>query len=439
MIKEKILLNLVVPVSDLLFRTHLGSWYRSLKKMAGWSPERIRDWQDGQLRRLIDDAYRYSPYYRQLFDSLSLSPGDIRTAEDLEKIPPLTKEIIRDHFDEILLQGKKGLRYRRTSTGGSTGNPTRYVKDHDSWGFDNAFTILMWQQAGYRYGDKFLALGSSSILPASKRSLLHDIYYSLKGKIPFNAMNMSEERMDECIGLIKRHRIRFIYGYASSIYLLARYVEKSHRESELSIKACFPTSEILTDLYRSTIQRVFGCIVSDMYGAHDGGIVAHNPSGGFKVGYNCIVQTEGGNACGTALLTDVTSHSFPFIRYRLGDEVALGDGYNETYFNGQVLDKVIGRTSDVIRLENGRTLTGPGFTVLFSKLNVKGYRIYKSGPLEITVVVVKDPHYSDADTRLIVDTMHKHAGDDCKIVVGFADAVETRKNGKNLYFLNDKD
>ena len=437
-LKEKILLGVIAPVSDLLFHTHLGRWYHRLNSMINWGPSDIIAWQNARLRQLVSDAYQYSHYYRNLFDSLSLKPGDIKSAEDLAKIPPLTKEIIREHYDDILLKGKKGLSYRHTSTGGSTGNPTRYVKDNDSWGFDNAFNILMWKQTGYHYGDKFLALGSSSIFPTSKRSVLHDLYYSLKGKIPFNAMNMSEERMDECIKLIKRHRIHYIYGYASSIYLLARHVEKNHLESEVSIRACFPTSEILTELYRTTIERVFGCVVSDMYGAHDGGIVAHNISGGFKVGYNCIVQTADGSNSGPVLLTDVLNTSFPFIRYQLGDEALIGEGYNDSYFNGQVLDSVIGRTSDIIRLENGRVLTGPGYTVLFSKLNVKAYRIFKSGPLEITVVVVKGRSYSEKDAALIMDTMHKHVGEDCNVVLEYADSIETRKNGKNLFFLNEK-
>ena len=405
--------------------------------MLSWDPDRIAAWQTRRMKQLVADAYQYSPYYRQLFDSLSLKPEDIRTVEDLEKIPPLTKEIIREHYDEIILRGKSGLHYRHTSTGGSTGNPTRYVKDNDSWGFDNAFNLLMWEQAGYRLGDRFLALGSSSLFPTTKKSILHDLYYGLRGKIPFNAMDLSKERLEKCVALIRKKKIHFIYGYASSIFLLARYVEENHLESTLRIKACFPTSEILTDVYRSTIERVFGCVVSDMYGAHDGGIVAHCIKGGFKVGYNCIVQIEDGSDSGPALLTDVTSTAFPFIRYKLGDELTLGQGYS-AFYNGQVLDHVVGRTSDVIELENGRVLTGPGFTVLFSKLDVQGYRIYKSGGREITVEIVKGDGFTDEQEKLVIDTMHKHAGDDCSILVKYADKLVNRTNGKNLFFLNEK-
>ena len=434
-LKENILLKGLFPFSDLVFHTHIGAWYRQVGRMLEWSPEQIRQWQDRRLRELIENAYRYSPYYHQLFDSLSIRPRDIRSAEDLERIPPLTKEILRERYNDILLQGKPGLHYRHCTTGGSTGNPTRYVKDNESWGFDNAFNIWMWKQTGYRYGDRFLALGSSSLFPTQKGSLRHKLYYGIRGKIPFNAMNLSQERLAECVDLIRKKNLHYIYGYASSLFLLAQYVEEHHLENDIRIKACFPTSEILTDLYRSTLERVFRCTVSDFYGAHDGGIVAHNIHGGFKVSYNCLVQTADGSDSGPALLTDVTSTSFPFIRYQLGDEVSLGDGYG-SYFNGQVLSRVIGRTSDVIRLENGRVLTGPGFTVLFGKLRILGYRIEKNAPMTLLVEVVKREGYDRTDEELLLATLHKHAGEDCQIQIRYKDRVQTRKNGKNLFFLN---
>lgn len=432
-LKEILLLKVLLPVSDAFFHTHIAGWYSALQRMQSWSPDRVLQWQTERMKTLVKDAYQCSPYYRRLFDSLSIKPETIRSLEDLERIPPLTKETIRAHYDDILLRGKPGLHYRHSSTGGSTGNPTRFVKDNESWGFDNAFNILMWKKTGYRYGDRYLALGSSSIFPTAKRSLFHDLYYWMKGKVPFNAMNLSSDRLRDCVRLIRKKHIHFIYGYASSIYLLAKYVEENHLESSLQIKACFPTSEVLTDVYRSTMERVFKCVVSDMYGAHDGGIVAHCVSRGFKVGYNCIVQVKDGSAEGPALLTDVTSTAFPFIRYQLGDELALGEGYND-FYNGQVLDAVMGRTSDVIRLENGRVLTGPGFTVLFGKVPVKGYRIYKSGPLQITVELMKEDHFRETDERLVVETMHRHAGSDCEIVIRYVDRFQSRANGKSLFF-----
>lgn len=441
-IKETIIINGILPVADIVFKTNISRWYKRIHKMFSMSPDKVKTWQTERMHELIHVAYEHSIYYRELFDQCGLKPNDIQTLDDLRKIPPLTKEIIRERMDDIKLSNLEDYRSKVCSTGGSTGNPTKYIKDNLSWGFDNAFNILMWKQTGYHYGDRFLALGSSSLFPTNKRSRLHEWYYRLKGKIPFNAMNLSEEKLEECVRLLQKKRIHYIYGYASSIFLLAKYVKEHNLGEVINIRACFTTSEILTDLYRTTIMDAFGCVVDDAYGAHDGGIVAHNMGDGFKVGYNCIVETPNArkelDGTGTALLTDVLSFSFPFIRYQLGDELAIGEGYND-FYNGQVLTKVVGRTSDVIEMENGRVLTGPGFTILFSKLNITGYRMYKSAPMEITVEVVKDDCYTSADDQLIVETIKKHAGMDCEVVILYADFVKQRENGKNMYFLNTKE
>lgn len=436
-VKESLILNFILPISDLKFKTQIHGWYKSINSMQKWSPEKIKSWQQAKLHDLLTTAYDHSCYYHELFDKIGIKPNDIKSIEDLKIIPPLTKEIIRERMDDILLDTKDNYNYKLGATGGSTGNPTKYYKDNNSWGFDNAYNITMWKQTGYRYGDKFLALGSSSIFPTNKKSFVHDLFYRMKGKTPFNAMNMSDEILENCLNVILENKIHYIYGYASSIFLLAKYVIDKKYQNKLSIKACFPTSEILTDTYRNVIKQAFNCSILDSYGAHDGGIVAHNLGDGFKVGYNCIVQLKDKeNNQGSALLTDLTNMVFPFIRYELGDELKMGQGYN-SFFNGQVIEKVIGRTSDIIELSNGRKLTGPGFTILFKDLNIIGYRILKTGPLELTIEIVKNQNYTEAEEKLIIDTLHKHAGADCSIKIVYVEEISKRANGKNLFFLND--
>lgn len=440
-IKEFLILNTILPLADLKFHTDFSHWYKKINQMILWTPEEIKEWQTIGVQNLIGTAFEHSKYYHDLFIKEGLKPNDIREIKDLEKIPPLTKDIIRERFEDILLDNHQEYHFKKGSTGGSTGNPTQYIKDNKSWGFDNAFNTIMWKRTGYHYGDKFLALGSSSLFPTNKRSFLHEWYYKMKAKMPFNAMNLSEERLEECVKLILDNNIHYIYGYASSIYLLANYILAKGFNNKLDIKACFPTSEILTETYRDCIHKAFGCIIDDAYGAHDGGIIAHKIDGdiGYKVGYNCIVQIKAHNYnnanFGTALLTDITNVVFPFIRYELGDELELGEGYNQ-FHNGQVLKRIIGRSSDVIEMENGSVLTGPGFTILFKDLNFKAYRIYKSNPMEITIEVVKTKDFKMDEEKLIIDTFHKNAGKEVNIIIEYKDSIITRQNGKNLFFLN---
>ena len=198
----------------------------------------------------------------------------------------------------------------------------------------------------------------------------------MKNKIGLNGVNMSDKACDEYVDIIKKQKIQFIYGYASAIYILAKYVHNN--KITLNISACMPTSEGLTSQYKKTIIQAFNCNILNVYGANDGGITAFafNESC-FKVGYNTIVRfkkiSEGHYKI---LLTDLFNYAMPLINYEIGDEVVLYKDNNHDY-NGQIFDEILGRTSDIITLENGNVLTGPGFTILFKDIPADYYYISK--------------------------------------------------------------
>ena len=105
------------------------SFYPAYKKLVRnqWKPyaELKRD-QEKQLRHLIEFSYENVPYYRNLFKNLGLLPGDIRTVEDLEKLPILTKDIIKEHWEEFKPANLSSMKYYNQATGGSTGTPFHY-------------------------------------------------------------------------------------------------------------------------------------------------------------------------------------------------------------------------------------------------------------------------------------------------------------------------
>jgi phenylacetate-CoA ligase len=248
---------------------------------------------------------------------------------------------------------------------------------------------------------------------------------------------MSKEVSRKYVKLIKEKKIKYIYGYASAIYLLAKYVEEQNLD--VNIEACFPTSEILTDLYRETIIRAFKCKIINCYGAHDGGITAfeHNV-GCFEVGYNSIVILEDRSLkISSALLTDTFNYAMPLINYKLGDELELDDMNNNLNYNGQVIKQVYGRSSDVIILENGRILTGPGFTVLFKDLPVEGYTIAKVGKNAIKCCIKPTRLYNSEIKKLIEETLKNQVGEGANIIIEKVENFEVSKNGKKTYFMTE--
>ncbi|MDF1551205.1 MAG: hypothetical protein P1P88_25515, partial [Bacteroidales bacterium] len=207
-----------------------------------------------------------------------------------------------------------------------------------------------------------------------------------------------------------------------------------------SIKGCFPTSEILTNAYRQEIVKAFNCFVMDTYGARDGGITAYEINKGYyNVGHNSYAELTNcyKKDTGTLLVTDLLNYAFPFIRYEIGDEVTMPTNQTNFNYNGQVFTEIFGRVSDVIRLDNGRVLTGPGFTILFKDLNVIGYRLTKINGLKIKLDIQPKENYSYAEEELIRSTCKKHAGDDCDIEINYVKNFQTNQNGKRDYFISN--
>ena len=423
-------------VADKAMKTSIVKWYLLIKKMNKWDNLKVINWQNENLKKLIIHFYENTVYYKKLFDEYGINPYKIASIDDLKRIPPLTKKIILEHFDELIPKNIEKIPFKNAATGGSTGDPLKFNLDLNSWSYTTASNIYSFELKGLHYGDKYVALGSSSLFPVSEKSRLHNLYYWLRKKLPMNGMNMSDEVMEKQISYIIKNKIKYIYGYASAIYLLAKYVKTNNLQ--ITLNACFPTSEILADGYRKQIEEAFHCIIMDGYGARDGGITADELTPGFyHVGYNSIAEVVDCYAknTGKLLVTDLLNYAFPFIRYEIGDEVTLVPD-NVKFYNGQVISNVLGRESNVIHLENGHNLTGPGFTILFKDLNVIAYRIYKTGNLKIKIDIQPGGKFSKEEEKTIYETMKKHAGNNCEVFIEYFEKFDTEKSGKRNYFLN---
>lgn len=438
-IGELLRLNFILPLAEKLQGTCASKWYKQIVKMQTWSPDEVYAWQMEHLHQFIKHAYEHTAYYRKLFDSLNLIPTDIQTPEDLKKLPVMTKEIANSHFDELVPDNLAQIKCRLGKTGGTTGEPMKYYCDENVWGYVTATKIFHWKKTGYRYGDAFVALGSSSLF-AKKPSLVRRIYDKIRNEVPMNSVNLTDELCERYVQQIKKQKIRFIYGYAASIYILTKYVAKKNIDLT-QIEAVFTTSENLTDAYRELMEKTYKCRVMDCYGARDAGITAYEVGrGSYHVGYNAVVEVinEITPNTGTVLTTNFLNYSFPLIRYQFGDEAELAVNVPENEYNGQVIRKVIGRTSDVMRLGNGHSLTATGFSMIMKEFDVVAFDFNKVGETEVALRIQPiNGKYDMNQEETIRKTIHRYIGEDCKLNIEYVDHFEPLKNGKRRYFMND--
>jgi phenylacetate-CoA ligase len=87
-----------------------------------FSPEDIAIIQSRQLRKTIHYLYTRSPFYRDRFDRNGVVPAEVKTLDDLERIPPTTAEDLRREGDRFLCVRPEEVADVVT-TSGTTGAP----------------------------------------------------------------------------------------------------------------------------------------------------------------------------------------------------------------------------------------------------------------------------------------------------------------------------
>ena len=433
-IKENILLNCMFPLVDSIMGTCAMKWYKQIQLMNSWSKQDVLDWQTRRLHLLVEHAYHHTRYYREVMDELKILPQDIKKLDDIKLFPILTREIIKERFDDLVSDNIKQYPHRICFTGGSTGQPMRYICGENTWGFVTAMKIFSWQQVGYKYGDRFVSLGSSSLFPVNKKSIIHEIYFRFRNTIPLNGMNMEDEICAKYMDIIKRHKIKYIYGYATALYLLARYCHENNVKWHFD--AVFSTAEKLAPQYRQVISETWDVEVMDCYGSKDGGITAYEVEPGmYHVGYASWFEASDVEPS-ELYATNLIDLAFPVIRYFNRDEVLLWNDSVDSQYNGQLLKEVVGRTSDVVAFDNGHKLTTSGFNSLFRGFNVEAFRICKNGGLSVLVQIQKRETYTQNEHDLLYATIKKYVGDEVNVTFEYVDGFEPLKNGKRSFLYN---
>lgn len=106
------------------------------EKIETASREEIRDIQTKKLIAQVKYAYEKVPFYKKKFDGIGLSPDDIKTLEDIEKVPFTVKDDLRDHYPYGLFATPMNQVVRIHASSGTTGKPTvvGYTKnDLETW------------------------------------------------------------------------------------------------------------------------------------------------------------------------------------------------------------------------------------------------------------------------------------------------------------------
>lgn len=312
------------------------------------------------LKKLLTHCQRNVPYYTGLFKRIDFNPSEVECLDDLKSLPVLTKDIVRENFQDFISTDIDS-NYVTNSTSGSTGiNLSLMISSQASerW----YASKLYWRNShGVNVGEKILWVWGRKI--GSRNRVMTFLKKHLEGEYKFSAFSLSQSQANEIATTINRKYIRMIYGYTSAVYHLATFLEGKGC-SFPSLKLIVVTAEGITDSQRMLIEKVFQCKVISEYGAAEMGILSYECSVGnrHEVGFNNIIELEkphDRNNYNSIIVTDLFNYKMPLLRYNSGDLTSTRDWVEcECGINSWVIGPIQGRKYDMIRLNDGKIVHG---------------------------------------------------------------------------------
>jgi len=401
--------------------------------------------QEEKLTRLLKSAYQHCPWYRSGMNTAGIDPQGGVSLEDLRRLPTMDKQDALVHGEQMVWHGVPGGAYQY-NTGGSSGQPLIFYYGRRRQASDAAGRMRARRWWGVKPGDPEVYLWGAPV-ELDKTDRIKSLRDRLINQLVLNAFEMSSASMDEYVQAIQAFQPCCIYGYASSLALLAAHLLDRNVTLRLpKLKVVCTTGEPLFDYQRQLIGKAFGAPVANEFGSRDIGFTAHEtPAGQMLLMSESIIlevldeqsQPVAPGETGEAVMTALESFAQPFIRYRTGDMVRVG---NETCKAGRGLDviaEVLGRSTDFIVREDGTIMHALAVIyVLRGVTGVAEFKIVQHTLQQFEVLIVTNANWQASGPAEIEAGLRKRLGDNIHIDLRLLDAIPAEASGKHRYVVS---
>lgn len=382
------------------------------------SAEEIRSFQEARLHEAIDYAYTNSAFYRELFDSCKIRPADIRTIEDLRRLPVTTKQDLQlRNKDFLCVDTSQIVDYVTTS--GTLGEPVVFAlteNDLDRLGYNELSSFTM---AGCSRNDIM------QLMTTIDRRFMAGLAYWLGAR----ALGMGVIRVGNGIPELQWNTINSIHPTVcmcvpSFLMKLIAFAEENgidYRSCSLHKAICIgealrqPDGNLTTlgsrihekwpelELYSTYASTEMQASFTEC-SCHCGN---HVPADLIIVEFlddegNPVAEGESGEVT----ITTLGVEGMPLVRFRTGDICIHYDSPCACGRNSTRLSSVIGRKGQMIKFK-GTTLYPPAlFDILDNIPEVKSYvvEVYTNslGTDQVQIKLASDNH-SESFVKQIKD------------------------------------
>lgn len=340
-----------------------------------WDKDKLREYQNKQLRKVVKYAYDNVLFYRQLFKTAGVKPSDIRTTDDLNKLPIVRKSEIKKRRETDLVSRAFNIRKLKfLRTGGSTGEPfsIHISRKEDDW--RKAIYMRANISCGQRPRDRWVAVVDAERV-TDTTSFQHLVGVFAQKVIPVVWSK------DAQLKAIEKLKPDVLDGFSNALWLLAREVELRNVKS-IHPRIMFGSGDLISQSSREYLEKVFGVPYYDQFGCTEIDRSAWQcPE---KVGYHMDVdsvimqfvdedeeEVRPGER-GEIVYTSLFNYAMPFIRYGIQDVGVPMDDECSCGRKLPLMKVVEGRSNSFLFFPDGHVVAPTSFIEI-----MKAFRLVK--------------------------------------------------------------
>jgi len=424
-------------------------FWKEYLQISGLSDRNSLDTFVAQKRNeLYLHAYTHTKYYRKIFDQIGLIKNNTVDISRIPEIPLLTKEIIRAHHQDLIADDYQTRRWFYRSSGGSTAEPIRIMKDdiYRKWG----------SAVNYCYFKDMLNIEEPMVKKVVLWGAGRDVFTGSVGyyaavrnwffnRIFLNSLRMTEQDFENYIHTINTFKPEIVRGYAGSLFELCRYAERKKIPLHHP-KIVVSQAENLTDTMRNVIESNFGTKVYNVYGSREISNLAGECKDGLLHTFqfcNILEVVDKDNKpvkegeMGRIVVTSLFNYSMPLIRYEIGDMATLGPEMCSCGHALPTLKKLEGRITEQFILKDGTNVHTGFFGLLFDdpfeEAGIEQWQVIQEDFDKIRINVVATRDLPDQFKNELDKKIRVGMGSQCTIIWNTVDNIPKTPSGKYQY------
>lgn len=313
------------------------------------SADEIEAIRTRRLQSLLRYAYQNVPFYRELFQSKGLAPGDIRSVDDLRLLPAVGRDRLRAAGNRRVSTRIDPSRCHIQHSSGSSGQPWPVWRTPVEDRLRRAVELRSMVATGVRRNDRIVTLGP--ITDSRITTFGHFGMYTTS--IISTLLPLAEQAR-----LLREMQPTVLWVYPSALRALLRQI--GTLSSIIRPRMVVTSAEPLDELLRDRLLSDRPVELRNFYGSVEAGRISFDcPAGeGLHINTDCIIlqfdekeQSTGGGR--SVIVTNLNSRASPFIRYILGDYCQLISQRCACESPLPLMKPPMGRVWDIIRLPGG--------------------------------------------------------------------------------------